>query len=54
MRELVTGHKSYTGTVMVAMLIQAGATIVGLNYIFDTLMFCGAILLLAGAMPRES
>ena len=26
----------------------------GLNYLFDTLMFCGAVLLLAGAMPRES
>ncbi len=25
----------------------------GLNYVADTLMFCGAILLLAGAMPRE-
>ena len=25
----------------------------GLNYLFDTLMFCGAVLLLAGAMPRE-
>ena len=25
----------------------------GLNYVFDTLMFCGAILLLAGAMPRN-
>ena len=25
----------------------------GLNYLFDTLMFCGTILLLAGAMPRE-
>jgi uncharacterized membrane protein YphA (DoxX/SURF4 family) len=25
----------------------------GLNYVFDTLMFCGAVLLLAGAMPRE-
>jgi len=24
----------------------------GLNYIFDTLMFCGTILLLAGALPR--
>jgi uncharacterized membrane protein YphA (DoxX/SURF4 family) len=24
----------------------------GLNYVFDTLMFCGAVLLLAGAMPR--
>jgi uncharacterized membrane protein YphA (DoxX/SURF4 family) len=26
----------------------------GLNYIFDTLMFCGTVLLLATAMPRES
>jgi len=26
----------------------------GLNYVMDTLMFCGAVLLLAGAMPRES
>jgi len=26
----------------------------GLNYMADTLMFCGAVLLLAGAMPRES
>ncbi len=25
----------------------------GLNYLFDTLMFCGAVLLVAGAMPRE-
>jgi uncharacterized membrane protein YphA (DoxX/SURF4 family)/uncharacterized membrane protein len=25
----------------------------GLNYALDTLMYCGAILLLAGAMPRE-
>jgi uncharacterized membrane protein YphA (DoxX/SURF4 family) len=25
----------------------------GLNYLADTLMFCGAVLLLAGAMPRE-
>ena len=25
----------------------------GLNYIFDTLMFCGTVLLLAGAMPRS-
>jgi uncharacterized membrane protein YphA (DoxX/SURF4 family) len=25
----------------------------GLNYIFDTLMFCGTILLLAGALPRS-
>ena len=26
----------------------------GLNYLGDTLMYCGAILLLAGAMPREA
>jgi uncharacterized membrane protein YphA (DoxX/SURF4 family) len=26
----------------------------GLNYVGDTLMYCGAVLLLAGAMPRES
>jgi uncharacterized membrane protein YphA (DoxX/SURF4 family) len=25
----------------------------GLNYLADTLMYCGAVLLLAGAMPRE-
>ena len=25
----------------------------GLNYLGDTLMFCGAVLLLAGAMSRE-
>ena len=25
----------------------------GLNYFFDTLMFCGAVLLLTAAMPRE-
>jgi uncharacterized membrane protein YphA (DoxX/SURF4 family) len=26
----------------------------GLNYAFDTLMFCGVVFLLAGAMPREA
>ena len=26
----------------------------GLNYVADTLMFCGGVLLLAGAMPREA
>ena len=29
------------------------ARITGINYLADTLMYCGAILLLAGAMPRE-
>jgi hypothetical protein len=26
----------------------------GINYAADTLMYCGAVLLLAGAMPREA
>jgi hypothetical protein len=26
----------------------------GFNYLADTMMFCGAVLLLAGAMPREN
>jgi uncharacterized membrane protein YphA (DoxX/SURF4 family) len=30
------------------------ASITGLNYMADTLMYCGAIFLLAGAMPREA
>jgi uncharacterized membrane protein YphA (DoxX/SURF4 family) len=30
------------------------ASLDGLNYLGDTLMYCGAILLLAGAMPREA
>jgi uncharacterized membrane protein len=29
------------------------ASLVGFNYAADTLMFCGAVFLLAGAMPRE-
>lgn len=29
------------------------ASLDGINYLADTLMFCGAVLLLAGAMPRE-
>jgi uncharacterized membrane protein YphA (DoxX/SURF4 family) len=29
------------------------ASLVGFNFAADTLMFCGAVLLLAGAMPRE-
>jgi uncharacterized membrane protein len=28
-------------------------SLTGLNYVADTLMFCGAVLMLAGAMPRE-
>jgi len=30
------------------------ATLVGFNYMADTLMFCGTVLLLAGAMPKEA
>jgi len=26
----------------------------GLNYLGDTLMFCGTVLMLAGALPREA
>jgi uncharacterized membrane protein YphA (DoxX/SURF4 family)/uncharacterized membrane protein len=29
-------------------------SIVGFNFLGDTLMYCGAVLLLAGAMPREA
>lgn len=30
------------------------ASLEGLNYMADTLMYCGALLMLAGAMPRET
>jgi uncharacterized membrane protein YphA (DoxX/SURF4 family) len=30
------------------------ASLEGINYLADTLMYCGAILLLAGAMPHEA
>ena len=33
--------------------IMERASILGVNYLADTLMYCGAVLLLAGAMPRE-
>jgi uncharacterized membrane protein YphA (DoxX/SURF4 family)/uncharacterized membrane protein len=39
--------------VYVPFAVVERASIVGLNYLGDTLMFCGAVLLLAGAMPRE-
>lgn len=29
-------------------------SLVGINFLDDTLMYCGAVLLLAGAMPRET
>lgn len=36
------------------MLIAAPKDVVALNYFFDTLLFCGAILLLANAMNKET
>lgn len=39
--------------VYVPIAVVERATLVGLNYMADTLMFCGTVFLLAGAMPRE-
>ena len=36
------------------MLLAAPTDVVALNYFFDTLLFCGAILLLANAMEKEA
>ena len=35
-------------------VVERASLAKGLNYVADTLMFCGAVLLLAGAMQRES
>jgi uncharacterized membrane protein YphA (DoxX/SURF4 family) len=35
-------------------VVERASLIDGLNYVADTLMFCGAVVLLAGAMPREA
>jgi uncharacterized membrane protein YphA (DoxX/SURF4 family) len=40
--------------VYVPMAVVQRASIVGLNYLGDTLMFCGTVVLLARAMPREA
>jgi uncharacterized membrane protein len=40
--------------IYVPMLAATPRDVVALNYFFDTLLFCGTILLLAGAMPKES
>lgn len=40
--------------VYVPMAVVQRASLEGFNYLADTLMFCGAVLLLAGAMPREA
>jgi uncharacterized membrane protein YphA (DoxX/SURF4 family) len=34
-------------------IVQRASLDLGFNYMADTLMFCGAVFLLAGAMPRE-
>ena len=36
------------------MLVRAPTDVVALNYFFDTLMFCGAILLLVNAMDEKT
>ena len=36
------------------MLLAAPTDVVALNYFFDTLLFCGAILLLANAMEEKT
>ena len=36
------------------MLVAAPTDLLALNFFFDTLLFCGAILLLAKAMPRNT
>ena len=40
--------------VYVPMAVVERASLEGLNFLGDTLMYCGAVLLLAGAMPREA
>ena len=40
--------------VYVPIAVVDRATIVGFNFLGDTLMYCGAVLLLAGAMPRKA
>jgi uncharacterized membrane protein YphA (DoxX/SURF4 family) len=39
--------------VYVPFAVTERASLTGINFMADTLMFCGALLLLAGAMPRE-
>ncbi|PYS70960.1 MAG: hypothetical protein DMF69_11895 [Acidobacteria bacterium] len=36
------------------MLLAAPKDVVALNYFFDTMLFCGAILLLANALEKET
>jgi uncharacterized membrane protein YphA (DoxX/SURF4 family) len=39
--------------VYVPIAVVDRASIIGFNFMADTLMFCGAVLLLAGAMPHS-
>ena len=39
--------------VYVPIAVAERASLTGINFMADTLMFCGALLLLAGAMPRK-
>jgi uncharacterized membrane protein YphA (DoxX/SURF4 family) len=40
--------------VYVPIAVVERANLSGFNFLGDTLMFCGAVLLVAGAMPRDS
>jgi uncharacterized membrane protein YphA (DoxX/SURF4 family) len=40
--------------VYIPVAVMERASFEGINYLGDTLMYCGAVLLLAGAMPREA
>jgi uncharacterized membrane protein YphA (DoxX/SURF4 family) len=64
---LLLGKKTRTAATLIGLTVLVGVIIVyipigvverttleGINYAADTLMYCGAVLLLAGAMPREA
>lgn len=40
--------------VYVPIAVSERASLEGLNYLYDTLMYCGAVLMLAGAMPKSA
>ena len=53
---LLIGKKTRAAATAIGLGRRRGGTVclrAGRNFIADTLMFCGAVLLLAGAMPRE-
>jgi uncharacterized membrane protein YphA (DoxX/SURF4 family) len=65
---LLLGKKKHAAATYIGLVLFLGILVVylpiaivdrasidnGLNYFFDTLMYCGTVLLLAGAMPRET